>query len=448
MLNVPMTHTQRRALTNETRIALILLACWVLLFTLAAQIKAQKPATKKEMTGHSLPHNVLLRIVMAEDKRLWDSYLDTLLRDSDASIRSRAALAAGRIGDQAAVTTLVSLLEKDDDDAVRAMAAFALGEIESVIAADALIGELKQQTASSELKSRIVEAIGKIAAALPATEAVSAQSLGAVILEVLKSEQTRPTPDRNLILFGLTAALRAKASGAGAVIKSFLSSPDNRIRADSANTLARLRANDGNDQLRRLVTTDPDPIVRANAARVLAATEDKESFEQLLDRSLKDTDSRVRVSAIRGLAALKDARAAEAFRTRIETLIKSKESSSQGTENEILEVAVMLGRVLQGKDNQEALMRLRHIRERFNRSAPEVEAALVRVSPQGYLAELGVRAVARTKAQETMLLNWNAASSLAQALGEIATMPDPIRTPLAEQAQDILAQCWTIETPA
>ena len=390
------------------------------------------------MTGDLVPRNVLLRIVMAEDKRLWDDDLGSLLLNSDASIRSRAALAAGRIGDVGAVAQLVALLEKDNDDAVRSMAAFALGEIESVTAGDGLIAALKRETASSELKGRIIEAIGKIALALPAKEADRAQSLGTAILDVLKSEQTQPVADHNLILLGLTAALRAKPSGAGAVIKSFLSSADNRIRADAANALARLRAKDGTEQLRRLLTTDPDPIVRANAARVLGATEDKQSFEHLLDRALKDTDSRVRISAIRGLTALKDPRAAEAFRTRIAALLKPNKSLTQGTENELLEVAVMLGRVLEGKNNQEGLMWLRRIRERFNRSAPEVEIAFVRVSPQDYLAELGVGAVARRKAQETLLLNRNAASSLAQALAEIATMPDPIKIPLAEQTQDLL----------
>ena len=427
----------RTTLTNEVSIAIILLACSLLLLTFAPQAKGQKPAINAEMTVERVPRNVLLRIVMAEDKRLWNRDLDTLLVDRDASIRSRVALAAGRIGDQEAIPTLLSLLEKDDDDAVRAMAAFALGEIESVTAAETLIAELKRETASSELKGRILEAIGKIAAALPAKEAVRAQSLGTVTLDALKSEQTRPRPDRNLILLGLTAALRAKPSGAGAVIKPFLSSTDSRIRADAANALARLRAKDGNEQLRRLLTTDPDAIVRANAARVLGATEDKESFEQLLDRALKDTDSRVRISAIRGLAALKDARAADAFRPYLAVLSKPNKFSS-GSQNEILEVVVMLGRVLQGTTNNEGLAWLRYIREGFNRSAPEVEIAYVRVSPQDYLAELGVGAVARRKAQETLLLNWNAASSLAQALGEIATMPDPIKTPVAKQAEDLL----------
>jgi cyclophilin family peptidyl-prolyl cis-trans isomerase len=50
--------------------------------------------------------------------------------------------------------------------------------------------------------------------------------------------------------------------------------------------------------------------------------------------------------------------------------------------------------------------------------APEVEIAKARVSPKDYVAEwsTGKRAV------ETVLTNWNAASSLAQGLGELATL--------------------------
>ena len=89
--------------------------------------------------------------------------------------------------------------------------------------------------------------------------------------------------------------LRAKPDNAGPIVAGFLHYPDPRIRADAANTLARLKLKDGNDQLRKLLTTDPDPIVRANAARVLGATEDKAAFEALLDRPRRTT---IRVCAL------------------------------------------------------------------------------------------------------------------------------------------------------
>ncbi|HKY30129.1 MAG TPA: HEAT repeat domain-containing protein, partial [Pyrinomonadaceae bacterium] len=83
-----------------------------------------------------------MRILEAEDKRQWNNDLSTLLKAENPSIRKRAALAAGRIGDEAAVPALVSLLQNDKDNNVRGMAAFALGEIESATAGDALVAEL------------------------------------------------------------------------------------------------------------------------------------------------------------------------------------------------------------------------------------------------------------------------------------------------------------------
>jgi len=404
----------------------------------ATEAQAQKRAEKGETKTGQVPPNLLLRITMAEDKRLWYNDLSSLLSAGNAGVRGRAALAAGRIGDARAVPALLSLLQNDSDNEVRVWAAFALGEIESPAAADALVAELKRETVLNEWKGRVIEAIGKIAAALPETDAARAQSLGAEVLKILKSEHSRAIPDRNVILLGLTATLRAKPQGAGPVISQFLASADARIRADAANTLARLRLKDANEQLRKLVTTDPDPFVRANAARVLGVTEDKESFAALVNSALEDSDLRVRVSAIRSLAALKDHRAAEAFRTRRSSFTVLNPRHGEG--NEILEVAVMMGRVLQGKENKEALEWLDRVSERLSKSAPEVEIAAVRISPAAYLAGLGTTSAARRKAQEAILLNWRAGSSLAQALGEIAVLPDSTKDKgvLADKAQDIL----------
>src|SRR6185295_15817614 len=136
--------------------------------------------------------------------------------------------------------------------------------------------------------------------------------LAGVILETLDFEnRKRSAPDESVVLLGLTAVLRAKPKDAGPVVAKFLRYSDPRVRADAANTLARLKLNDGNGELRKLLVSDPDPVVRANAARVLGATDDKASFDALLERALKDKDSRVRVSAIRALGTLKDTRAAK-----------------------------------------------------------------------------------------------------------------------------------------
>ena len=117
------------------------------------------------------------------------------------------------------------------------------------------------------------------------------------------------------------------------------------MRADAGNALARLRLKDGNEQLRKLLTSDLDPIVRANAARVLGITEDKESYDSLLSKAMSDNDSRVRVSAIRALASLKDIRAAEPLLKRGEVLAQRNVGERPVELNEILEIATTLGRL-------------------------------------------------------------------------------------------------------
>jgi cyclophilin family peptidyl-prolyl cis-trans isomerase/HEAT repeat protein len=387
----------------------------------------------------SVPPNLLIRIVRAEDERRWDKDVRDLMSARSAVVRSRAALAAGRIGNEDSVPDLIKLLRHDDEMDVRAMAAFALGEVESASAADALLGVL---SASKEplVRSRAVEALGKIAAALPKEQEARTRQLGDGILEALKVESARRSaPDRLSVLLGLTAALRAKTSNGGSIIAAFLMYRDPRIRADAANTLARLRLKDGNDQLRKLLTSDADPTVRANAARALGGTEDKTSFDALLIRALNDTDARVRVSAIRALASLKDQRAGTPLLERGQ-MILSKFNRESGDQNDLLEIATTLGRLLAGTGNVGAYPWLRQLSNAIARSAPETEIASVRISPDVYLSELGDAAGAKRKAQELIMTYWRGASSLAQALGEVAALPETTRNKkeLASRAEDIL----------
>jgi len=391
-------------------------------------------------SGEAVPKLLLLRIVRAEDERRWDDDLRSLFRARNANVRSRAALAAGRIGNEAAVNGLVELLRHDDETDVREMAAFAIGEIESPLGADALLATLKE-TREATLRARAVEALGKIAAALPKEQEVRSKELGAAILEVLSFEaRRRSAPDRLTILLGLTAALRAKPANAGPVITEFLTYSDPRIRADAANALARLKLKDGNDELRKLLISDSDPIVRANAARVLGATEDKASFKSLLDRALNDKDSRVRVSSIRALATLKDTRASNALLLRGEKLAKQKDLRLRGAEaNEVLELATSLGRINQGLANHNLRVWLKTVRDDFGHNSPELEIALARTWPPELVLDPTNREAER-KAVESLLLNWRVASSIAQGLGEIGAITESNKGPnfVRQLAQAIL----------
>src|SRR4029434_3518289 len=74
----------------------------------------------------------LVRIEEAEDTRQWDAAaMEALLAHEDASIRARAALAAGRIGDPATIHRLADLINKDADWSVGGRARFAVGRCAS-----------------------------------------------------------------------------------------------------------------------------------------------------------------------------------------------------------------------------------------------------------------------------------------------------------------------------
>jgi cyclophilin family peptidyl-prolyl cis-trans isomerase/HEAT repeat protein len=407
-----------------------------LLAVLATNVFSQprRQRLQNPTSGDPVSKILLLRIVRAEDERRWDDDLRTLFTARNANVRTRAALAAGRIGDEAAVADLIQLLEKDDEMGVREMAAFALGEIESPLGADALVAVLKNSREDS-LRARAVEALGKIVAALPTEQATRAHELAAVVLEALTFEaRRRSAPDTLTILLGLTAVLRAKPDNAGPIVAEFLHYSDPRIRADAANTLSRLKLKDGNEQLRKLLVNDPDPVVRANAARVLGTTEDKASFEALLDRALKDKDSRVRVSAIRALGSLKDASATNPLLERGEAL-RATATPANNQANELLEIATVMGILRKATDDERAVTRLRKLRPLTGAGAPEVEIALARIHPSQYLGQLGNGAGATRAVQEAILLNWRAGSSVAQGLGEIAALPDSTKENKAIRAQ-------------
>ena len=388
----------------------------------------------------AVPADTLLSIVKAEDERRWDDDLRKLLSAPNALVRKRAALAVGRIGDERSISALTNLLEQDADNSVRAMAAFALGEVESDQGSNALLAVLKNTSAPVEIRARAIEALGKIAGALPREQEARQRELGAAIIETLKSEPARSTGDNSVVLFGLTAALRSRPANAGPTIAKFFTHANPRVRADAINALARLRLKDGVEQLRKLAVSDVDPIVRANAVRVLGIAEDKQSYETILAHAINDRDARVRVNAIRALAALKDPRAAAPLLKRGELLAKRRLATWPVELNEIFEIATTLGRLLAGKNDQGAVAWLRDLNIYTNHTAPEIELAFVRIAPATYLSDLGAGDEARKKVQETILLNWRAAAGRAAGLGEFAALPESIanKAELAQTAQTLL----------
>jgi cyclophilin family peptidyl-prolyl cis-trans isomerase/HEAT repeat protein len=378
-----------------------------------------------------VPRSVHLQILQAEDERRWDESLSKLLLDPNAAIRARAALAAGRIGNDQAVTPLSSLLKDDKDESVRTMAAFAIGEIEAASGAPPLIEASKNSSETPEVRRRAIEGLGKIAAALPREQEARTRELGAIILNFLRVEGERTPTDSETILLALTAALRSRPANGGPVIASFLRHPDSRVRADAANVLARLRLKDGNNDLRSMLAKDSDPIVRANAARVLGATEEKSAAADLLHRALNDFDSRVRVSAIRALAQVKDPDTADALLQQAAVLVTDYQKARKtgiktSVQNELWEIVTTLGRLLPlqaaNKTNR-AIIQIffMNLQEIFEPRVPEIETAYVRVLPAEYFSLYGRSEVA-VGHPPAGVLHWRSAASIAQAVAEIASL--------------------------
>ena len=419
---------RHRALALVLKRATLIFAC-ALVFGICYEAPAQRRTSQpapRPAPLKPIPDEVILRIMRAEDERRWDNDLGVLVFDKDARVRERAALAAGRIGDERAVASLITLLQTDAADNVRAMAAFALGETESAAGLSALADATQKAKETSDVRARAVEALGKIIAALPKTEEERGQIFGQVILKTLNDELKRaPKPNRTVVLLGLTAALRARPAGAGVVVARFLSSSDSRVRADAANTLARLKAKDGLEQLRALLSSDADPVVRANAARVLGTAEDAASLDALVARVANDTDERVRVSSIRALASLKDARAAAPLINRASSLMPNYHSAKTGASehpretNELLEIATTLSRLLANSSDERAVAWLRDFRG-TEMATPEVEIAFARIAPFLYLREPPFNKLSDERLRAGMMRDWRRVSALAQALSEIS----------------------------
>jgi cyclophilin family peptidyl-prolyl cis-trans isomerase/HEAT repeat protein len=359
-----------------------------------------------------IPLDTAVQIVKAEDARAYDKTLENLMTSPDEKIRTRAALAAGRIGSEAAILSLTSLLEKDKSEQVRAMAAFALGEIESIKAADTILKTLQTPETPASVRARAVEAAGKIAAANPKNE--QSVTLGKAILDVLLNEDARGSAqDHETVLLALTAALRAKPADTGIVVARFLTNPDARIRADAENTLSRAKAKNANEALRKILSTYTDPIARANAARALGSAEDEDAFDLLLKAATEDKDSRVRVSAIRSLASLKDAKAADKLIDRGDKIIaeyKKSKFANPVEKNELLEIAAALGRLIPNSRNTRAITFLDEYIRLDDGMSAEISLARFQVAPGKF----------DSRNEAKPINSWRQWSTMAQLLGELA----------------------------
>ncbi|MCO6510415.1 MAG: peptidylprolyl isomerase [Aridibacter famidurans] len=361
-----------------------------------------------------VPDSVLLEIVKAEDARSAGPALVALLKDKRPEVRERAALALGRIGDEVSVPEIERLLSDVSAD-VAVMAAFALGEIESPKAADSILSVLNNEKSPNALRAAAVEAAGKIAAANSSVE--SSKRLGEAILDTLEVEARKGDKhSKDVVLAGLTAALRARAKETEIIVAKFFTNKDARIRADAANAYSRVRGKSANKQLQTMLLIDEDPIARANAARALGAASDKTALNMLLEASESDDDLRVRVSAMRSVGQINEPATADRVKKRVEAIFAAYRNSKEkrpSEQNELLEAVSALGRFVSGTSDSAALDLHKDISKALNYEAPEVESAIAGIDPKSYWTYLDSRV---RQTQPT----WKAMSVAFAAVGFIA----------------------------
>jgi len=247
-------------------------------------------------------------LLALEDSRVRGSAeLDRYLRDSDRSVRRRAALAAGRLADPTALPVLIEMLA-DQELEVRQMAAFALGLIGERGAAEPLVAALKDPEAV--MRARAAEALGRLGDPARARD-VAAMVLAAIPpgapLVTIRGDDPGSASDPWLELrLGLFALARLKDAAAAetALLR------EGRPRFDwwAATWAAQRVASPPLRAVFQAAAGSDDPVSRALAARGLGALKDAADVERL-DRLTRDADENVVVSALRALAALGNAAA-------------------------------------------------------------------------------------------------------------------------------------------
>ena len=285
--------------------------------------------------------DALARILAAADARALDTALfRTALGNSDPFVRRQAALAAGRIGDTAAVTLLVAALG-DSSAPVQAAAAFGLGLLKDARAVAPLAALARTGDGSPQCEA--VTALAKIGSDEGARhlrdllDVKTAAGVGtsavqrAALLEAWRLGTRAPVaaltdyardPDPAARAQAVYSLARLRVARAAPALLGALSDREAYVRALALRGLtrtlsdsARLDPRDVTSRIRPLLA-DHDPHVRVNALRALGTFADS-ALAPLALPLLRDADVNVVVQAETTLGVLGGARAATALGARL-----------------------------------------------------------------------------------------------------------------------------------
>ena len=276
--------------------------------------------------------DILIRkIAILEDSRNSGSgLLAEYLKSSSAGVRSRAAVAAGRIGDAGVIGGLVPLIN-DGDETVRAEAVFALGQIGDAQGWGALTSAFGKFAGSDDLL--IIEAAAKINSATAdsfltgllecgnaghLTAAIRAlawkrsqENLGR-IAQFFKHDST------GVRLAAYYAAYRMADSTAAGLLIGGLSDSDSRIRKYAAGGIGRAGIEKSGEKVIPLLQ-DNDPAVRIQALRCMGRCKVKRAVPILL-QAAAEPEYRIYREAIEALGQI----GAEISAAPLEKMMKSE----------------------------------------------------------------------------------------------------------------------------
>jgi cyclophilin family peptidyl-prolyl cis-trans isomerase/HEAT repeat protein len=278
---------------------------------------------------------VLAALLAAADARRFDpAPLREALGHPNPAVRRQGALAAGRIGDGAAVDLLLPVLN-DSSVVVQAGAAFALGLLKDTRAIPALVlsvhgGQIEAVTAIAKIGgdegARALSDIITSAspgASTPVVDQALLESfrLGAraPIGQLVRFADAAAPATRWRALYSL-ARLRS-AQGAASLIRA-LADQDVQTRTVAARGItkalldsARIDPRTAIDGLRPLLD-DPDPHIRVNALRALASFRDS-GLANVVAPLAADRDIGVAVQAETTLGVVRGVAALQALRGRL-----------------------------------------------------------------------------------------------------------------------------------
>jgi cyclophilin family peptidyl-prolyl cis-trans isomerase/HEAT repeat protein len=248
----------------------------------------------------------LLRL---EDLRTYD---DASVRAAAAhvhpEVRRRAALAAGRIGDVAALPHLAGLLA-DPDTAVAATAAFALGQLGDTAAVAHLVpyAAAGRIGAAPTVVGEAAYALGKLRGAVAAD----------ALQTLLRDAHALPASPARSHAAGLAllGAARFPRWDDFAFVTPWMDPADPALRYRAAYVLSR-RPDARGTALLRGRERDAEPLVRQSAVRALTAPladsagiARDAALDVLIPAALNDDDLGVRVNALRALGTYESPRA-------------------------------------------------------------------------------------------------------------------------------------------